>query len=109
MALTPSKAHCHNLYLMSCIRKWATAEAGCFRLVAFVQGGWNDSKPQTRSEAPRRGLRCGHCCGNGRDGFRPGKDHDHLCQLGRSEEHTSELQSREKFVCRLLPEKTNTS
>src|SRR5690606_39416086 len=25
----------------------------------------------------------------------------------RSEEHTSELQSREKLVCRLLPEKTN--
>src|SRR5690606_41684868 len=26
---------------------------------------------------------------------------------GRSEEHTSELQSREKLVCRLLLEKTN--
>src|SRR5690606_30988885 len=27
---------------------------------------------------------------------------------GRSEEHTSELQSRENLVCRLLPEKKNT-
>src|SRR5690606_41933517 len=27
--------------------------------------------------------------------------------LDRSEEHTSELQSREKLVCRLLPEKKN--
>src|SRR5690606_34129634 len=28
--------------------------------------------------------------------------------VGRSEEHTSELQSREKLVCRLLLEKKNT-
>ena len=28
-------------------------------------------------------------------------------QLGRSEEHTSELQSRRNFVCRLLLEKNN--
>src|SRR5690606_40714595 len=31
---------------------------------------------------------------------------DHLCQK-RSEEHTSELQSRENLVCRLLLEKKN--
>src|SRR3712207_8127445 len=32
---------------------------------------------------------------------------DHICQLylGRSEEHTSELQSRQYLVCRLLLEK----
>src|SRR5690606_41472606 len=29
----------------------------------------------------------------------------HPLQLTRSEEHTSELQSRENLVCRLLPEK----
>src|SRR5690606_40400540 len=29
--------------------------------------------------------------------------------VGRSEEHTSELQSREKLVCRLLLEKKNTA
>src|SRR3712207_7804895 len=29
-------------------------------------------------------------------------------QLGRSEEHTSELQSRQYLVCRLLLEKNNT-
>src|SRR5690606_41328239 len=28
-----------------------------------------------------------------------------ICLVGRSEEHTSELQSREKLVCRLLLEK----
>src|SRR5690606_41354880 len=30
-------------------------------------------------------------------------------QVGRSEEHTSELQSRENLVCRLLLEKKNTT
>src|SRR5690606_41407454 len=31
------------------------------------------------------------------------------CSISRSEEHTSELQSREKLVCRLLLEKKNTN
>src|SRR5690606_41520217 len=31
------------------------------------------------------------------------------CNADRSEEHTSELQSREKLVCRLLLEKKNTN
>src|SRR5690606_1266438 len=34
-------------------------------------------------------------------GTEPGK-HDHIDWIMRSEEHTSELQSREKLVCRLL-------
>src|SRR5436309_8354945 len=33
----------------------------------------------------------------------------HLVGAGRSEEHTSELQSREKLVCRLLLEKKNAA
>src|SRR5690606_40660515 len=33
------------------------------------------------------------------------EDTDNLAFLGRSEEHTSELQSRENLVCRLLLEK----
>src|SRR5207253_10112994 len=32
-----------------------------------------------------------------------------IVDLGRSEEHTSELQSRGHLVCRLLPEKKKTS
>src|SRR5690606_41070249 len=32
---------------------------------------------------------------------------DRGCRVLRSEEHTSELQSRENLVCRLLPEKKN--
>src|SRR3712207_7525204 len=40
---------------------------------------------------------------------RVGRDAQHLCGLlhGRSEEHTSELQSRQYLVCRLLLEKKN--
>src|SRR5207302_2740075 len=34
--------------------------------------------------------------------------HEAAEQRGRSEEHTSELQSRENLVCRLLLEKKNT-
>src|SRR3712207_8394802 len=35
-------------------------------------------------------------------------EHDAPRHLGRSEEHTSELQSRQYLVCRLLLEKKNT-
>src|SRR3712207_7870729 len=35
-------------------------------------------------------------------------DHDDRPSLGRSEEHTSELQSRQYLVCRLLLEKKQT-
>src|SRR5690349_24774896 len=36
---------------------------------------------------------------------RPGRRHSVRCSRGRSEEHTSELQSRRDLVCRLLLEK----
>src|SRR3712207_8557305 len=36
-------------------------------------------------------------------------DHKIIWELNRSEEHTSELQSRQYLVCRLLLEKKNTS
>src|SRR5690606_41881796 len=48
----------------------------------------------------RAAAGCGICGKQGRLEL----DHDH-----RSEEHTSELQSRENLVCRLLLEKKNTS
>src|SRR3712207_7844302 len=37
--------------------------------------------------------------------FRPGSAEAELCAAARSEEHTSELQSRQYLVCRLLLEK----
>src|SRR5699024_12565066 len=47
--------------------------------------------------------------GTARDGAhalsRPGRGLLHLCRCERSEEHTSELQSRFDLVCRLLLEK----
>src|SRR5436309_4604800 len=49
-----------------------------------------------------------------RDGFEPAHHHvldrpqpSRLTRRSRSEEHTSELQSRENIVCRLLLEKKN--
>src|SRR5690606_41235361 len=62
---------------------------------------------QPRRRAARRARRCapgraghgaGHCA-NGIVG---------ACNRARSEEHTSELQSRENLVCRLLLEKKKT-
>src|SRR5947208_8468168 len=49
--------------------------------------------------------------GNGRDpvGSPARKDDDHRPQRDRSEEHTSELQSPDHLVCRLLLEKKNNS
>src|SRR3712207_9541793 len=44
----------------------------------------------------------GHHCGGGRL-------HDQLLMVVRSEEHTSELQSRQYLVCRLLLEKKKTT
>src|SRR3712207_8670824 len=45
-----------------------------------------------------------------RDGVRgEGRDRDGLRESLRSEEHTSELQSRQYLVCRLLLEKKKTS
>src|SRR3712207_7053611 len=67
------------------------------------------------------GGRCrrGRCRGGGfRGGFRGGRDGGRRRggpvlrvarrRAGRSEEHTSELQSRQYLVCRLLLEKKNT-
>src|SRR5256885_3765833 len=54
-------------------------------------------------------------CGCGRDGCieaflsGPGLARDHLLATGRSEEHTSELQSPCNLVCRLLLEKKKNS
>src|SRR5690606_40927753 len=43
----------------------------------------------------------------GRPEFRRARRQSHRALSARSEEHTSELQSREKLVCRLLLEKKN--
>src|SRR3712207_7394117 len=69
-----------------------------------------------RAQGPRdlRALRAAVQHGAAAPAARPGAPHDHpagvpgregAAQAGRSEEHTSELQSRQYLVCRLLLEK----
>src|SRR5690606_41936282 len=58
-----------------------------------------------RQAAPSAFSRCGSGWGRNARGNRRTTGRRHLALLRRSEEHTSELQSRENLVCRLLPEK----
>src|SRR3712207_7500493 len=63
------------------------------------------SAPIARSDAPSR-RRCRTACGPARS--RPGRARStagRIAPRARSEEHTSELQSRQYLVCRLLLEK----
>src|SRR5690606_40668973 len=69
--------------------------------------------PRPRHAAPRAGLGCRHPRrprGRGA-GLRPHAGRGAVARSAdpRSEEHTSELQSRENIVCRLLLEKKNQS
>src|SRR3712207_9504515 len=63
-----------------------------------------------RSNGPARrsrcGRRCGPRCGPAPGGCAPVRSAGD--RAGRSEEHTSELQSRQYLVCRLLLEKKKT-
>src|SRR5207302_8608507 len=77
------------------------AQPFCQRVDAFFRAGFESHDQFVRNRFARR--------------FGPGLPRD-LDQLGgfvdrvaRSEEHTSELQSRENLVCRLLLEKKNYS
>src|SRR3712207_7115687 len=49
----------------------------------------------------------GHRAGRPRGRRRPVSPGEGYCRVERSEEHTSELQSRQYLVCRLLLEKKN--
>src|SRR3712207_6851760 len=62
----------------------------------------DDAAPQGAHDAPAAGV------GAGRQGERDDDDHPDR-DVRRSEEHTSELQSRQYLVCRLLLEKKNLS
>src|SRR3712207_7151039 len=67
-----------------------------------VGGGRATSPAGPRGRAVRRGRGCGRA--PGARGTAPAC----VRARGRSEEHTSELQSRQNLVCRLLVEKKNT-
>src|SRR6266511_5821801 len=81
---------------------------------------WSVRRKSTGSPPAPTSRRCSRCSGSGRDLLLPQLEqrHDLLRRAerirqrravverdGRSEEHTSELQSREKLVCRHLLEK----
>src|SRR5690606_39560605 len=72
-------------------------------LLKTIRRSWYDrfwQKPGNRSSGDCRVKKSPVlCCG----AIPPGT------KINRSEEHTSELQSREKLVCRLLLEKKNTT
>src|SRR5690606_39689642 len=86
--------------------RWASCTRGCFGLGApSLRGCWPGCRkctscgwcgPTGRCPWSRP---CGCCCPAASAATRP----------GRSEEHTSELQSREKLVCRLLLEKKKSN
>src|SRR5690606_41246273 len=72
------------------------------------------ASPRDRSPVPRRSgrsrsttSRCSANCG-ARASSTPSASTTNDPPSNRSEEHTSELQSREKLVCRLLLEKKNS-
>src|SRR5690606_40756332 len=67
------------------------------------QGDLGKGMPPVGAESPRGILDIG---GDVLDRADQGEDHERDVEVGdRSEEHTSELQSRENLVCRLLLEK----
>src|SRR3712207_7859010 len=67
----------------------------------------DDRLGRARARQPARGAGVGAGTGGRRDGPPPGRRADPLLGGARSEEHTSELQSRQYLVCRLLLEKKN--
>src|SRR5690606_40447769 len=68
-----------------------------------VSGQWRSSADVVHR--PARRVSWETCTGRGRS---PGVTRVSAVLPGRSEEHTSELQSRENLVCRLLLEKKKT-
>src|SRR3712207_8769636 len=63
----------------------------------------------TLAQIETRGINNGdHLCSNEITWYRPLTKTTHAMPAHRSEEHTSELQSRQYLVCRLLLEKKTT-
>src|SRR3712207_8931878 len=79
---------------------------------SFPAGGATHPRGGSEGSSPAVRRPSGH--GPDRRPVRPGAHHRRIHQPeparpGRSEEHTSELQSRQYLVCRLLLEKKHTS
>src|SRR3712207_7867349 len=74
-----------------------------FRSLCFAAMRFDIASPLKRLEWDRALL----CPPGDRTADRPRYSENPGCAIGRSEEHTSELQSRQYLVCRLLLEKKN--
>src|SRR2546422_8489185 len=81
-----------------------------FPYTTLFRSGW--IRPELASSTFQKGrlkttnaFRRGHCAGLPAENAAPGMDGSPRSSRGRSEEHTSELQSRLHLVCRLLLEK----
>src|SRR5690606_41764590 len=80
-----------------------------FPYTTLFRSGRGGPDPPGRGQRPRRHAHGReHLPGGGRRP-RPDDGRGRLPPVGRSEEHTSELQSRENLVCRLLLEKKKNS
>src|SRR5256884_7296117 len=71
----------------------------------FIEAGWSG----TGKSGYRKGKGCTHCAGSGYRGRVGVYEMLEMTPRLRSEEHTSELQSRLHLVCRLLLEKKKSS
>src|SRR3712207_9527177 len=67
----------------------------------------HDALPISRAPGLPRARRGGHLAGQAHRGGLPARPARSAAAGPRSEEHTSELQSRQYLVCRLLLEKKN--
>src|SRR5260370_31657377 len=66
------------------------------------------ARPAASSRATAAALRARHASAPAARTTAPGVARSKRCRCGRSEEHTSELQSHLNLVCRLLLEKKKT-
>src|SRR5436305_7800592 len=82
------------------------AWGGCSSLVFFIF--LMIRRPPTSTLFPYTTLFRSHRSDRPRGWTAPGPSVPGLAAAARSEEHTSELQSRPHLVCRLLPEKKNS-
>src|SRR5690606_42121733 len=83
---------------------WRTSSTP--RRTSWTPGGTTTGSP---CSSPAPASRCPPPTGRASRSSRPGRSNraSQSSYLQRSEEHTSELQSRENLVCRLLLEKKN--
>src|SRR5690606_41185432 len=100
-------AHCRRLRSFPTRRSSVLTDGRLLQPVARLRDGVIDDVVDAARDGTHVHDGCLHAAGCGDDGLIPplggeGVSLVTLVPQGRSEEHTSELQSRENLVCRLL-------